>query len=174
MRCPVCNFYDTKVVDSRLLPEGLSIRRRRECEKCQFRFSTLEDIELLDLTVVKHDGTREAYDRGKIETGLHKALEKRPYTAENFQLLLHAIERDIQKRKKREITTQDIGEIVMNRLKGFDKIAYIRFASVYRSFEDVETFQKELGKLLSGKSARRAASKRHADTRAAKRVKKLL
>lgn len=170
MRCPVCNFYDTKVVDSRLLPEGLSIRRRRECEKCQFRFSTLEDIELLDLTVVKRDGVREVYNRGKIEAGLHKALEKRPYTAENFQLLLHAIERDIQKRKKREMTTQDIGEVVMNRLKGFDKIAYIRFASVYRAFEDVETFQKELGKLL-GRAAVRTVPKRRA-TRLKKKIKK--
>ncbi|HBW73748.1 MAG: Transcriptional regulator NrdR [Candidatus Magasanikbacteria bacterium GW2011_GWA2_45_39] len=170
MRCPVCNFYDTKVVDSRLLPEGLSIRRRRECEKCQFRFSTLEEIELLDLTVVKRDGTREAYNRGKIEEGLHNALEKRPYTAENFQLLIHAIERDIQKRKKREITTQDIGEIVMNRLKGFDKIAYIRFASVYRAFEDVETFQKELGKLL-GRAAAQPSPKRRRG-RLKKKIKK--
>lgn len=170
MRCPVCNFYDTKVVDSRLLPEGLSIRRRRECEKCQFRFSTLEEIELLDLTVVKRDGVREVYNRGKIEAGLHKALEKRPYTAENFQLLIHAIERDIQKRKKREMTTQDIGEVVMNRLKGFDKIAYIRFASVYRAFEDVETFQKELGKLL-GRAAVRGAPKRRA-THLKKKIKK--
>lgn len=170
MRCPVCNFYDTKVVDSRLLPEGLSIRRRRECEKCQFRFSTLEDIELLDLTVVKRDGVREIYNRGKIESGLRKSLEKRPYTADNFQLLIHAIERDIQKRKKREMTTQDIGEIVMNKLKGFDKIAYIRFASVYRAFEDVETFQKELSSLL-GRAAARNASKRHT-ARVKKKIKK--
>lgn len=170
MRCPVCNFYDTKVVDSRLLSEGLSIRRRRECEKCQFRFSTLEEIELLDLTVVKRDSAREAYNREKIEAGLRKALEKRPYTAENFQLLVHAIERDIQKRKKREMTTQDIGEVVMNRLKGFDKIAYIRFASVYRAFEDVETFQKELGKLL-GRSAVHTSLKRGV-TRLKKKNKK--
>ncbi len=171
MRCPVCNFYDTKVVDSRLLPEGLSIRRRRECEKCQFRFSTLEEIELLDLTVVKRNGLREVYTRSNIEGGLRKALEKRPFTAENFELLLHAIERDIQKRKKREITTKEIGEIVMHRLKNFDKIAYIRFASVYRAFEDVETFQKELAELLGSKKIFSASSVRGA-TRRGKGIKK--
>ena len=150
MRCPICNFKDTKVIDSRLSPEGTSIRRRRECvnRKCQYRFSTLEEIEILDLMVIKRNGGRESYNREKIIQGLHKALEKRPYTSEAFQTLLHSIERDIQKERKREIKTSEIGEIVMNRLRGFDKIAYIRFASVYRQFEDVGTFQKELANLL--------------------------
>lgn len=148
MRCPVCNYKDTKVVDSRLNPDGTSIRRRRECFKCNYRFSTLEEGEILDLSVIKRDGSREAYNREKIIQGLHKALEKRPYTSEAFQSLIHSIERDIQKKRKREIKTSEIGEIVMNRLKSFDKIAYIRFASVYRSFEDVETFKKELEGLL--------------------------
>ncbi|MBU0649030.1 transcriptional regulator NrdR [Patescibacteria group bacterium] len=148
MNCPVCNSKDTKVVDSRISTDGLSIRRRRECNKCAFRFSTIEEVELLDLMVVKRDGRREAYSRDNIVNGLKKALEKRSYTEAGFKKLVHNIERDIQKKKRAELTSQQIGEIVMKRLKGFDKVAYIRFASVYRSFEDVKTFQKELNKLL--------------------------
>lgn len=148
MRCPVCNYKDTKVIDSRLNPDGTTIRRRRECFKCNYRFSTLEETEILDLTVIKRNGNRESYGREKVSQGLRKALEKRPYTSEAFQALLHSIERDIQKKRKREMKSNEIGEIVMNRLKGFDKVAYIRFASVYRSFEDVETFKKELEGLL--------------------------
>ena len=147
--------YNASDPDDRYLvianPDGTSIRRRRECFKCNYRFSTLEETEILDLTVIKRDGRRESYNREKIIQGLHKALEKRPYTSESFQFLLHAIEKDIQKRRKREIKSSEIGEIVMNRLKGFDKVAYIRFASVYRSFEDVKTFKKEL-EGLSAKS----------------------
>jgi len=148
MNCPLCKSSDTKVIDSRSGPDGVSIRRRRECNKCGYRFSTLEEVEILDLTVVKSDGRREAYDRAKLEHGLKRALEKRPYTVDRFKTLVHKIERDIQKRKKDEITSRDIGEIVMNHLQSFDKVAYIRFASVYRAFEDVATFQKELSGLL--------------------------
>ncbi len=147
MRCPVCNHGDTKVVDSRIATDGASIRRRRECEQCGFRFSTLEEIELLDLTVVKRDGRRETYSREKLVRGLEKALEKRPYTEAAFQKLVHKVERDIQKKRRGEITSQDVGEIVMRHLRTFDKVAYIRFASVYRSFEDVRTFENELRKL---------------------------
>ncbi len=150
MYCPVCNHRETKVIDSRISSEGVSVRRRRECEKCGFRFSTAEDVELLDLVVVKRDGTREAYAREKIVRGLEKALEKRSYTDAAFQQLIHKIERDIQKKFRNQITSKDLGEVVINRLKGFDKVAYIRFASVYRSFEDVDTFQKELKHLLGG------------------------
>lgn len=144
MRCAACNHKDTRVVDSRLSQGGLSIRRRRECLKCRFRFSTLEEVEILDLTVVKRDGSREFYMREKLESGLRKALEKRPFTAESFKDLVNGIERDLQRRKKNEVTSEIIGEIVMNRLKSFDKIAYIRFASVYRAFEDVKTFREAL------------------------------
>ncbi|EKD32871.1 MAG: Transcriptional repressor nrdR [uncultured bacterium] len=151
MNCPVCNCRDTKVVDSRLAADSLSIRRRRECEKCGFRFSTLEEVELLDLTVVKRDGRREAYSRDKLIKGIQHSLEKRPYTEPEFRKLIHKIERDIQKKKIGELTSQEIGEIVMNRLKTFDKVAYIRFASVYRSFEDIESFQKELTSLVRRK-----------------------
>lgn len=144
MRCPVCNFRDTKVVDSRLVGKGTAIRRRRECEKCDERFSTIEDLELLDLMVVKRDGRREPYDREKLEAGLKRALEKRSHTADDFRALMGAIERAIERKRKREITAREIGEIVMERLRAFDKVAYIRFASVYRQFEDVDTFVKEL------------------------------
>lgn len=160
MNCPVCNSKDTKVVDSRISTDGLSIRRRRECNKCGFRFSTIEEVELLDLTVVKRDGRREAYSRDNIVSGLKKALEKRSYTDAVFKKLVHNIERDIQKKKRGELTSQEIGEIVMNRLRTFDKVAYIRFASVYRSFEDVKTFQKELNKLLKNKKPKAKGSKK--------------
>lgn len=155
MRCVVCNHKDTKVVDSRLSQGGMSIRRRRQCLKCHFRFSTTEEMEILDLTVVKRDGRREAYMREKLEAGLRKALQKRPVTAERFKDLVNQIERDLQKRKKSEITSLAIGEIVMNRLKQFDTVAYIRFASVYRSFDDVKTFQEALEHLVS--SSRKTA-----------------
>ncbi|MFA5946218.1 MAG: transcriptional regulator NrdR [Patescibacteria group bacterium] len=149
MRCPVCNFKATRVVDSRLLSDGMGVRRRRECEKekCGFRFSTVEEIELLDVTVVKRNGKREAYSREKLTSGLKKALEKRPYTDVQLEHLVHSIERDIQKIRGGELTSTEVGEIVMKRLRLFDKVAYIRFASVYRSFEDVETFEKELKQL---------------------------
>lgn len=166
MHCPVCSHPETRVVDSRLSPDGTSIRRRRECDECQYRFSTLEEIELLDITVVKRDGHREAYSREKMERGLRKALEKRSYTETDFRTLVHAIERDIQRRKSSELRTSEVGEIVMDRLKSFDKVAYIRFASVYRSFEDVKTFQHELAGLLRSSKKNR----KHSNHRKTKRV----
>lgn len=139
------------MVDSRIAVDGMSIRRRRECEKCNYRYSTLEEVELLDLTVVKRDGKREAYSRDKLSKGLKKALEKRPYEEEDLKKIIHRIERDIQKKKTNELSSEQLGDIVMKHLKSFDKVAYIRFASVYRSFEDVETFEKELRALLRKK-----------------------
>ncbi|MEK7452388.1 MAG: transcriptional regulator NrdR [Patescibacteria group bacterium] len=159
MFCSVCNHKDTKVIDSRISTDGASVRRRRECEKCGFRFSTLEELELLDLTVVKRDGRRESYSREKMIRGLEKALEKRPHTDQDFQSLVHKIERSIQKKTHGQITTAELGDIVMTHLKSFDKVAYIRFASVYRSFEDVKTFERELNKLL-GKKPGSAKKKR--------------
>lgn len=147
MRCPVCSHTETSVVDSRLTADGISIRRRRECDQCQFRFSTLEEMELLDMTVVKRDGHRESYRREKLERGLHRALEKRSHTEAAFRGLVQAVELAIQRERVHELTSARIGELVMEQLKSFDKVAYIRFASVYRSFEDVETFQKELTEL---------------------------
>lgn len=147
MHCPVCPSKETKVVDTRLSPDQMAVRRRRECEKCHYRFSTIEEIELLDIVVVKKDGQREAYSRGKMSKGILQSLTKRPFTQEKFDLLIHAIERDIQKKKKREVTSKDIGEIVMKQLKKFDTVAYIRFASIYRAFEDVKTFESEIQSL---------------------------
>lgn len=160
MHCPVCSHTETKVVDSRLSPDGTSIRRRRECGTCEYRFSTLEEIELLDITVVKRDGHREAYSREKLERGLRRALEKRQHIDAEFRSLVQSIERDIQRRKSSEITSADVGEIVMDRLKTFDKVAYIRFASVYRSFEDVKTFRDELSDLIRSEKERQSAEKK--------------
>ena len=147
MHCPVCRSKDTKVVDSRVPKDGLSVRRRRECLACQYRFSTVEEMELLDITVIKTNGNRESYSREKIVRGILRSLAKRPYTKEQFNRLIHTIERDIQKKRRREVTAKQLGEIVMKQLKKFDKIAYIRFASIYRSFEDVNTFRNELSTL---------------------------
>lgn len=151
MRCPVCNHRETSVVDSRPAEDDLAVRRRRECDKCTYRFSTLEEIELLDIIVVKQDGVRQEYMRDKVEQGIRRSLTKRPFTQEKFQKLVHAIERDIQKKKKREIASKEIGELVMKHLRAFDKVAYIRFASVYRDFKDVKTFEKELKELTKSR-----------------------
>lgn len=150
MHCPVCHSEESKVVDSRLTHDGYAIRRRRECMACQYRFSTMEEMELLDIIVIKTDGRRESYSRKKLETGILHSLTKRPYTQENFDKLIHLIERKIQKKNRREISSKEVGEIVMAGLKRFDKVAYIRFASIYRAFEDVTKFQKEV-RALEGK-----------------------
>lgn len=123
------------------------IRRRRECVKCGYRFSTNEEVELLDIVVVKNDGHREPYDREKLKRGILRSLTKRSYTQDTLRRLIYSIERDIQKKKKRELTSAQIGDIVMKRLKRFDTVAYIRFASIYRAFEDVTTFEKEISSL---------------------------
>jgi len=120
MKCPICYFPDTKVVDSRVAPDGLSIRRRRECLKCSFRFSTYEEIELLDLIIVKRDGRRESYSREKLTSGLKKSCEKRPITEDRFKRLVHSIERDLQRLRKTEITSKQIGQAVMKGLKKVD------------------------------------------------------
>jgi len=155
MKCPIC-YTDTKVIDSRVAPDGLSIRRRRECLKCGFRFSTYEEMEILDLAVVKRDGRKEAYSREKMVRGLKKSLEKRPITDDRFKKLVNSIERDLQKLRKNEITTHQVGQIVMKNLKRVDQVAYIRFASVYESFKDVQTFHRELNKLLKNKKDKSA------------------
>jgi len=134
-------------VDSRVASDGLSIRRRRECLKCGFRFSTYEETEILDLLVVKRDGRKEAYSRDKIISGLRKATEKRPIDSDQFKQLVNLIERDIQAARQSEIDSQDIGRIVMKQLKKIDKVAYIRFASVYSDFE-LQDLSQELNRLL--------------------------
>ncbi|MEA3464151.1 MAG: transcriptional regulator NrdR [Patescibacteria group bacterium] len=162
MKCPVCYYQDTKVIDSRVASDGLSIRRRRECLKCGFRFSTYEEVEILDLTIVKRDGHKEVYSRDKMTKGLRRALEKRPITGDKFKKLINLIERDLQTMRQNEITSAQIGQVVMKYLKRMDQVAYIRFASVYQSFKDAQTFRRELNKLLRSKrgSKNRAAKKK--------------
>lgn len=149
MKCLLCNHENTKVIDSRIGSDGFSIRRRRECEKCEFRFSTTEENDILDLTVLKRNGNRELYDRNKIETGLKRALEKRPHSAEKFQALVQKIEHDIQRKRKSEVTSEEIGDIVIRHLRSFDRVAYVRFASVYESCQDLDGFAEILDGLRS-------------------------
>jgi len=148
MKCPVCNYQETKVVDSRIASDGINIRRRRECLKCGFRFSTYEQVELLDLMIIKRDGRKESYSRDKLEQGLKKAFEKRPIDDEEFRVLVNKIERQLQSKRKNEITSQEIGEAIIKELKRKDPVAYIRFASVYREFKDLESFQKEINSVF--------------------------
>ncbi len=147
MKCPNCSNDDTKVLDSRPITDGMAIRRRRECAKCGTRFSTHEEMEILDLAVIKRDGSTESYMREKIEAGIRKAFEKRPLSRDDFHSLISGIEQDIQKLGRDQIPAKEIGNIVMKRIKTKDQVAYIRFASVYRKFADVEEFVKEAKKL---------------------------
>ncbi len=148
MNCPKCLNVDTKVVDSRPVEELAAIRRRRECEKCEFRFSTYEQIEILDLKVLKRDGVRQNYSREKLERGLRRAFEKREHTDQTFKKIVSSVEQEIQKKAvSGEITSNTIGEIVMKAIRKVDKVAYIRFASVYRQFEDIEEFKEAILKL---------------------------
>ncbi|PJE76083.1 transcriptional regulator NrdR [Candidatus Uhrbacteria bacterium CG10_big_fil_rev_8_21_14_0_10_48_11] len=147
MRCPACGEADTKVIDSRLAGSGLAIRRRRECGVCEFRFSTVEEVQILDLTVVKRTGQREPYAREKVLSGIKKAFEKRPLTREDLDRLIQIIEQDIQVLRKPEVTSQQIGEIVMRRLKRVDEVAFIRFASVYQGFSDAAAFHRAILRL---------------------------
>jgi transcriptional repressor NrdR len=144
MNCPFCNFTETKVVDSRETADGKITRRRRECSKCKARFSTYEEVELLRLAVIKRDGSKVDYDKGKIESGIRKALEKRPVTQEKLSKLMGDIEYDIRTIEKPEITTREIGKLVLKKLRELDEVAYVRFASVYKSFGSIESFKKEL------------------------------
>lgn len=155
------------MVDSRLSDQDNTIRRRRECEQCGFRFSTREETELLNVMIIKRDGRQEAYSREKIEMGLTRALEKRPITKQEFRALVASIERDVSVENRPEIKSSHIGEIVMRHLRKLDKVAYIRFASVYRDFTRVDTFYDELNKLVGTKRKKKTASRR--TTRAPKK-----
>ena len=148
MRCPNCQNEDTKVLDSRPVDEATAIRRRRECEKCEFRFSTYEEIEILDLTVIKKDGSKQMFSKEKLERSIRLPFDKRPHNDDTLRKLLSSIEIDIQKKAKDgEISSLEIGEIVMKKIKKVDKVAYIRFAAVYRQFADVDEFKEALEKL---------------------------
>ena len=151
MKCPYCGFLESKVVDSRPADEGASIRRRRECLSCHKRFTTYETMESLPLMVIKKDGSRQSFDRGKVLGGLIRACEKRPVPYQTMEGLVVEIEQVLQNQMDREISSAQIGELVMERLKKLDEVAYVRFASVYRQFKDINTFMTELNKLLADK-----------------------
>ena len=151
MKCPFCGFLESKVIDSRPAEEGSTIRRRRECLACQKRFTTYEIIEHLPLVVVKRDGSRQTFDRVKLINGMVRACEKRPVSLAQLEKIADEIEQELQSALEREISTVDIGEMVMRRIKEVDEVAYVRFALVYRSFKDINTFMEELTKLLSDK-----------------------
>ena len=151
MKCPYCNLDNTRVVDSRPADDNTSIRRRRICDSCGKRFTTYEKIETIPLVVIKKDRTRQQYDRRKIEDGVMRACYKRPISVEKIRECIDSMERDIFAIEDKEIESSRIGEIVMDRLKELDAVAYVRFASVYREFKDVNTFMEELKKILNQK-----------------------
>lgn len=148
MRCPSCSFKDTSVVDSRLNSDGDSIRRRRKCPKCEERFTTYEYIDLVPLMVIKRDGRRQNFDRTRILNGIMKACEKRPVSVESIEMMVTEIEHEIRKKFDQEVDAKEIGEIIMRRLSMLDEVAYVRFASVYRQFRDVNQFMDELQMIL--------------------------
>lgn len=148
MKCPFCNEDDTKVIDSRPADDNSSIRRRRQCERCGKRFTTYEKLETMPLMVIKKDNSRETYDRAKIEAGIVHSCHKRPVSIQQINRMIDEIENQIFNMEEKEVETSIIGELVMNKLKEVDEVAYVRFASVYREFKDVNTFMEEIGKLL--------------------------
>ena len=151
MKCPYCGFIEDKVIDSRPTEEHAAIRRRRECTKCSKRFTTYEKVESLPLMVVKKDKTRQLFDREKLMNGLMRACEKRPVSVEELEKMVDDIESSLCNTLQREVSTHDVGEMVMEKLKDLDEVAYVRFASVYRQFKDINTFMVELNKLLKEK-----------------------
>ncbi len=148
MKCPFCGEDDTRVIDSRPADENASIRRRRQCDKCQKRFTTYEKVESIPLVVIKKDQTRETYDRTKIEKGVFRSCHKRPISVDQMNAVVDGVEAEIFNREDKEIPSSYIGELVMQRLETLDPVAYVRFASVYREFKDVSTFMEELKKIL--------------------------
>ena len=151
MKCPYCGFQDSKVVDSRHSEDGMSIRRRRECQACQKRFTTYETVESLPMVVIKRDNSRQSFDRNKVLNGMLRACEKRPVSMAELEKATDEIEQVIQNSLDREVSTTQIGELVMERLKPLDEVAYVRFASVYRQFKDINSFMRELNKILEEK-----------------------
>ena len=151
MKCPYCGDQESKVVDSRHSEDGQSIRRRRECLSCQKRFTTYETGESLPMVVIKRDNSRQSFDRNKILNGMLRACEKRPVAMADLELAVDEIEQSLQNSLDREVSTSQIGELVMERLKPLDEVAYVRFASVYRQFKDINSFMRELNKILEEK-----------------------
>ena len=152
MKCPYCDFDTSKVIDSRPIEEGNSIRRRRECEDCKKRFTTYEKIEQVNVMVVKKDGAREFFDREKILKGIIRSCEKRPISIKQMENIVTDIEKEIVNMMQREISSEEIGNLVMDKLKDIDEVSYVRFASVYRQFKDVNSFLDELKNIIEEKS----------------------
>ena len=151
MKCPFCGFLESKVIDSRPADESTSIRRRRECLACKKRFTTYETIESLPLVVIKRDGSRQTFDKSKLINGMVRACDKRKIPLPVLEQIADEIEQELQGALDREVTTEEVGEMVMRRLKDVDEVAYVRFASVYRQFKDIDTFMQELTKLLNSR-----------------------
>jgi len=149
MKCPFCSHENTRVIDSRPADENNSIRRRRVCDECGKRFTTYEKVETIPLIVIKKDNNRETYDRSKIEAGVLRACHKRPISASQINQLIDSVETAVFNREEKEISSGVIGELVMNKLKNLDTVAYVRFASVYREFKDINTFMDELKKVMT-------------------------
>jgi transcriptional repressor NrdR len=151
MKCPYCGYSESRVIDSRPAEEGATIRRRRECLSCQKRFTTYEIMERVPLIVIKKDGSRQTFDKMKVLNGMLRACEKRPVALGDLQQAVDEIEQELQNTLEREVDSSTIGELVMKKLKSLDDVAYVRFASVYRQFKDLNTFMEELNKLLTDK-----------------------
>lgn len=152
MKCPYCNYPESRVVDSRPTEENSSIRRRRECLSCSKRFTTFETVEVIPIMVIKKDGTRQTFEREKVLRGMIRACEKRPVPLATLEEISYKIEQDLQNSMEREVRSEDVGERVMNHLRVVDQVAYVRFASVYREFKDIDTFMAELNKLVAESS----------------------
>ncbi len=154
MKCPFCSAEDTKVIDSRPADDNTAIRRRRQCESCGQRFTTYEKVETIPMMVIKKDNSRVPYDRSKIEAGIVRSCHKRPISTQQINQIVDEIENEIFSNNEREVPTSQIGELVMQKLKAVDQVAYVRFASVYREFKDINTFVDEIGKLLKSQESK--------------------
>ena len=159
MKCPFCNYGDTKVIDSRAQDDNATIRRRRLCEKCGKRFTTYERVDIIPMTVIKRNGTREIFDKNKLLNGIMKSCNKRNISVKQMESIVDDIETTIMNSMEKEIESQEIGNMVMDRLKDIDEVAYVRFASVYRQFKDINTFMDELEKLLHEKNSQQKGNK---------------
>ena len=155
MRCPFCGNIDTKVIDTRAMEDNSAIRRRRICEKCNERFTTYERVDTIPLTVIKADETRESFDRDKLVKGIMMSCNKRPVSVESIEEMVTDIENQVMNSMRREIYSKELGEMVMERLKYMDDVAYVRFASVYRKFKDIDSFMQELSKILDDRKNRK-------------------
>jgi len=147
MHCPFCNAHDTKVIDSRLVADGVQVRRRRECNVCGERFTTYETAELVMPRIIKQNGNREPFDEEKLQAGFHRALEKRPVSVEDIESAITRIKQSLRATGERELPSRKLGDFVMTELRGLDQVAYVRFASVYRSFQDLNEFRSEIDRL---------------------------